>query len=612
MKGGEKRLVFLCILLFAASLDVFAERSHDAAVSDLYVRNSYNLFSEGKMGEAGKLLDLALEFEEENPDALYLAGLIAGRGQKGLREAVRLFEKACSSSEWDIFSRSDAWFALGRALLSLREASASLRAFSEAREAQSANPEFYLFFSRALAESGETREAVRFLRAAVKGFPNNSALKRLLAAYDPQYITELSRQYFEVGDPSVFDAGLLEEAVRFAPNPGLKGRLIDEYTKRFGESLAVSVEDLRNGSPPSEEALRRLVGLGLFKSQEFTVKLYASIEDESAKAVLISLFSGFSGVANLDENDDGIPEAFSVFKDGSLVSRTVDRDQDGVPEFSLQFSSGRLERAEIPNGIAILYSFYPFVRDISFSAGTLRSLTLAEREFSYPLVQLSPVPFIPPEITPPGAVAESRLAHLVQKGKEVSLSGFGSLDWEVLQDGILLEHTQLPVGAKIIRTLKDGTITRASISVDGDDEPEVFEDYRNGNLIARRWDADHDGVDEFITQYGSPVMNLWDVNMDGRTDIRSYKSGEYERYDYASALDGNFNLSLFIKERSIVFVEKSGRSIPVVVNDGIGWIGGGPVPGFVFPGREPSFVSAGDRLYYCFTMLGSSYVEVLK
>jgi tetratricopeptide (TPR) repeat protein len=231
MKGGEKRLVFLCILLFAASLDVFAERSHDAAVSDLYVRNSYNLFSEGKMGEAGKLLDLALEFEEENPDALYLAGLIAGRGQKGLREAVRLFEKACSSSEWDIFSRSDAWFALGRALLSLREASASLRAFSEAREAQSANPEFYLFFSRALAESGETREAVRSLRAAVKGFPNNSALKRLLAAYDPQYITELSRQYFEVGDPSVFDAGLLEEAVRFAPNPGLKRRLIDEYRR---------------------------------------------------------------------------------------------------------------------------------------------------------------------------------------------------------------------------------------------------------------------------------------------------------------------------------------------------------------------------------------------
>jgi len=614
MKGGKKRILSLCILLFAASICTAADRSHDAELSDLYVEKARILYGEYKYTEAERLLDIALEFEEKNPDALYLKGLISAQERGGRRDAVRLFQQALAEPQWNIFRREEASYSLGSVLLTLRQASQALKIFSDIRSAYAENPEFYLRYSRSQAESGDVKGAIRTLRSSIRTFEDSKSLRMLLVTYDPLYINELSVQYFDIGDSSVFDAELLAEVVQHAADPALKRRLIDAYHSAFGENLTVAVEDALLGGSQSKETLKRITDLGLFADQRLTLRLYEGLASEEAKKELVTLFSQFSGSALLDENDDGIPEAVSVFESGKLVTRNVDTDQDEKPEFSLSFVDGRLYTAQLPEGITLIYSYYPFVKEISFVEGApTRTLTLAARELSYPLVRLSPVPFFPPELTPPEALVQSKLEDLVQKGREVvEGTSLGSVDWTVFQDGMRRERTELPSGARVVRMYKDGLISWASLSVDDDDEPEVFEEYRNGNLITRRWDADHDGVDEYITRFGSPQVDLWDINADREPDIRRYLDNGYERYDYAQKLDGNFGVSLYVRDGVLSFVEKSGRRIPVVEDSGIRWIGGSPVAGFEFPSRVPSFVSRNEGLYFCFTLFGLSYTEVLK
>jgi hypothetical protein len=71
-------------------------------------------------------------------------------------------------------------------------------------------------------------------------------------------------------------------------------------------------------------------------------------------------------------------------------------------------------------------------------------------------------------------------------------------------------------------THRGGLATEGVRDIDADGLYEVAEGYRNGRLVAMAIDSDNDGLPEFYQELGSTPMREWDVNGDGRIDLREY------------------------------------------------------------------------------------------
>ncbi|MFW6213410.1 MAG: hypothetical protein ACOC8L_10975, partial [Spirochaetota bacterium] len=222
-----------------------------------------------------------------------------------------------------------------------------------------------------------------------------------------------------------------------------------------------------------------------------------------------------------------------VIEDGDVRAWHLDNDGDGLPELSLYFGGETPNRVVLPTpdgSTELEYDLYPFVERARVA------LHSGEEEY---LLQPRVVEFRVLETVPAGGASLSTLPELVyhdspspstlrQSAVRVDLIDSNGLIVErrfhASGDGVYLARDRNGDGRwDSLETSRGGVPSSRAIDVDYDGYFEVLEGFRDGRRLVRAVDEDDDGVPELFEREIGVSIREWDINEDGRIDVREFE-----------------------------------------------------------------------------------------
>jgi hypothetical protein len=329
-----------------------------------------------------------------------------------------------------------------------------------------------------------------------------------------------------------------------APDPAALQRALLRYARR----VTSDAERAR--------AVRRYIDLG--GEDPVVLALLAQFDLESAVALFdqwqgwrsLELLRdpGFEALATTESVSRSLSQASGVITetgvdgrwrerlivdDGRIVSWEVDRDGDGVQEIHLRFLGGApsslVARSEM-GVVEVGYGLYPFVEsaEVALHSG-METFVLRPRAVEVRV--LSTLPPQGPTLSSLPVLADvvlPSMATLRQSAVRVDL---------VDSDGVVVERRYHAGGDRVhlahdrngdgmwdtVEVSQGGVPQLRATDLDFDGYYEVLEGFRGGQRLARAIDENEDGVPELFEREIGVSVREWDINEDGRIDVREFE-----------------------------------------------------------------------------------------
>ncbi|MFW6313732.1 MAG: tetratricopeptide repeat protein [Spirochaetota bacterium] len=531
-----RRVAGVCLFLCCSALLV---AQTDSDISLLYVEAAEEALSGGDVGRAEQLMEIAREFAPRSSDVLYLSASIDSMDRDTTMRAIDRARSAVDNASWQRYTAMRGAVLLASLLNRTDrqpEAIAVLEATEEAPDtADGVLAEYYYELLRALHVTGRQADVDSLLALARDRFPDDPRYFKFVLegerSVSREHRLELER-LMEAADSdrweSPLNALLFEYAVR-APTEGERRWAVSTLEARewrdarLARAILPDEPDravswfLDNGGPAE---------LGVY------FELLGALDSENAERLRASA-SEFSGWSQRDTEGDGLWNERVRVEGGTVVLWQRDMDQDGTVELEVEFGpsepTGVVIRDEV-TAVRLGYSRYPFLEQGEIATELGREVfVLRPRSIRLDVMQ-------PLAAEGPGFDGESRVAGSVRRvGRQELIAAAIQTD-HVRADGTIAERIFNEAGTRS-RILRDesgngvwdhlmlndgGFVTSGLRDIDGDGYYEVAEAYRNGRLVAVAIDSDDNGIPEVFEQYDTHGAREWDLNEDGRIDVREF------------------------------------------------------------------------------------------
>jgi tetratricopeptide (TPR) repeat protein len=534
------------------------DNSADFRIARRYLQQARMLYGEGRYESAAELLEVSLEFFPDYSESAYLCARVYIREQETTWKAIDCLEAAVRSGTWTETEPLAGTAELIRLYVRtsrFQDARRLFEAIGETGLGGRSNPELSTLWASTLLGLGRSAEAQAFLSEAVRRFPRSPRVYILLAeVLSSRGNRGAARELLQRGISELPDEAELTYRLAVLESDTRRQReLIEAYFQVGGSDPAAALLAISGARAERDRFLDLFFRLGGNNRIGYLDRLLDSVSLQE-----ISERTGsYTGTRIRDQNRDGYYEQRYEYQEGILTRWVSDQDQNGVAEATVDFRNGIPSRVTLGNGdgsaqLEYRYSEYPYLDSVSLTSGTSRReylivpytlrrpafLSLSEEQFAL-------------QLQPRLRMGEDFIRQNAYQGIEYS------------DNGILPERrvrrTQLLEG-RIVRVDElpdsEGNFTRtlyyaASLPVegirdlDGDGNPEIREEFRNGRLWKITLDQDGDGVNEFEQILESGLKRMyWDYNGDGLYDSREFTSSDGTLvHGFSTALDGTYDLS---------------------------------------------------------------------
>jgi tetratricopeptide (TPR) repeat protein len=558
-----------------------------SGVGELYFRSAQDLYRAGKPAESTSLLRIALEYNPTNSDPHFLLGKILSRNQSTGAEAITQLETALNLDEFHSYLASDCAIELGNLYLQTKRYDRGValldrytgRTYVDAARYRQ-TPDRSLISGDGAEGARRNGQARALLVRGLELFPESAPLMHARMLLDPVPSLGTTSWLEQHGSDNPEYLSFLLDYIRRLTDGALRKQMLDLYFSHGGnaaEAWAFAAGQDKTDS----EALKGLIdagglppgttpGSGIDSASASAVQLLAArLTDPAAKKTLTGMVSGFSGNLGVDENGDGFFEQKLTYAHGVLVRWQQDENQDGIPERSARFSDGKIISlsTETDTGtMRIQYEQYPRVRSVEFASSTMKG-TAGDRVFYSVRPGRLEVPFFSKGYVLPaggaGVLDHISVGDFQQTVDEEQVMKISSqvVAWSggadsvsrvfFLRDGLpYLMARSNPRSGTVDEVVeyRDGEPIAGIRDLNGNGYFDESEFYAQGKVSYLAVDENQDGVPDFFQQITPQKSLAWDLNGDGRVDIKDMIIGaENVRRLFSTELNGRLNGSVDIK-----------------------------------------------------------------
>lgn len=524
-------------------------------LSAVYATQASSAIRAGEWATAQALIEVSLQFEPSNSDALYERGVVLDQHPSGIEGAITAFEAAVAAGKWENENPDVCRLRLAGLLYRTKRYAAAIAQLSAMSDRESA--QWLYLAERSEAAEGRTARAFSLLEGAIRAYPKDYRFVVDRVRFDRTYRELLARRFLTRSDIANFPASVLREVIVDTPNGELQDRLIAAYRAIYGSSLTVLAESLMDAKKAQVPLIDAFVTEGGLERGGIAEALYHGLRSPSAKEYLVAKAAAFGGASDWDTNRDGYVEQRVQYQAGRIVQLVIDERQDGVPEYLVQFRDSIPYEATIDqDGTAfhVVYGEYPFVGSVTYDANDIRTVyTMAPGSFALPLFASAEgatglLPRLPPSKKPtakstvsapaaaptlPAALLFPALATNLPK---ITPGLLAAHSYTIEEDNLALKRpVQLfRLGSDDVQTIEKewqkGSYRylveyrgREKVlglrDIDDDGKYEVTEHYRDGKLTEVSYDGDQKPKPEFWISFAGAYPTLsWDYNQDGVPD----------------------------------------------------------------------------------------------
>ena len=627
-------VLFFCVLvLVPVSAQDF--ETPDKPIGLLYLEEAYTLYQNGNTGENSgflSLLETALEFFPEQPDAFYMMGDVRSRNRGGIYTALELLRRAAVKEDgWYYFSPYDCRVVEAGLLLRVGRSEEGLQLLDSIRKEDYHRYEYYLYRALILEALKRNFDAELTLRRGLDFHPEEVELKKLLVEISPDYRSEIAAQFYDerLQPEGAEHLDLLEAVIIHIADGEKRQNLLDIYK---GAADTLTAELAAYNLFYSEE----LDPNSFFRTYErikisTILYIYRNLMEKEPEQVDFDPLKDYTGTVILDENRDGFFEESLEYRSGRVVKYLVDRNQDGLPEYHILFDESglpnRVSGENLDRRALFVFSKYPQVKEVTIeNAQGIKVYTIIPGDFTYPFfrIQTEKETDYPPRLLigeinkSLSPVSEELLRRRSTVIVERSSAG-EKVRWDRLENDVWQKTFYLPGGGSGTTMVVGREEVHTLIDSDADGKKETSLVYEDGKKVRKEIDANHNGVPEFILILEDTIAQ-WDINEDGIVDSREYEGEEGNLIrEYASNFDGVFDTKIVWKNRKIISVVRKGETLPVYrdpdysgLRGNVYWIGTMPTgPMDIENIPTEGIVHKNGTLLYVFSVYGNTYIEVL-
>ena len=535
------------------------EQSAEFRIARRYLQQARVLYGEGRYDSAAELLETSLEFFPDYSESAYLCAQVYLREQETTWKAIQCLEAAVRSDTWRETAALTGAEELARLYVRtgrFQDASRLFAAIGETGLGGRGSPELSALWAGTLIGLGRIGEAQSFLSEAVRRFPRSVPVYVLLAeVLSRRGNRSAAREVLQRGIGELpAEAELKYQAAVLETDARRRRGLIEAYYLVGGSDPAAALLAINGaGGEERERFIDLFFRLGGNRRIDYLDRLLELLPRQEIPAEIDS----YTGSRILDRNRDGYYEQRYEYQAGILSRWIADQDQDGVAEAVVELEDGIPSRVTLGNGqgevrLEYRYGEYPYLESAALSGGTARrQYLLVPYTVRRPAFRSLPGQQFALELQSGLSMGEESIRQNAYQGIEYSTHGTDSerrVRRTHLLEGRTVRVEELPDSA--------GNFTRtvfyaASLPVegirdlDGDGNPEIREQFRDGRLWKITLDQDGDGVNEFEQILESGLKRMyWDYNDDGLYDSREFAGADGTQLrSFSTALNGSYDLS---------------------------------------------------------------------
>jgi len=537
----KKILVFTC---FVFSVFLYAERSPDSKMAELYARYAWSAYRDQNWYEFNKLTDKGAEFDSENPDLLSFQAMSYFKDRKFRSAGEKLDAAFYNSRKTEYFSTHEILKTLAEIHYRLGEYEVLINLYNSVSEMNREDPDFLFFTSMAYYNSDRENDAVALAEEGVYRFQDQRFLI-LLTAWVP-----------DSGYPVILNEFLDKQGILY---PELMAQLIIQTNAEEG-CLSLQyrsrTKDYNSwyfasklSNPPSESIL---FSPGLNDQRIWPERVVRKVWEESSSGEKIT--NPFSSeILKIDQSGDGI-EDWTIRPDGNTYLWERDEDQDGKTDFNIRWTREQLpQHLEYygPDGtIRCYYYDYPNVEriEITGNSKTMREYLYLPGSYELPLIEEKGISWLNAL-----SLKNEDISIRLLSGESAHLNACYSLKDSIDQGDIKLFREYTVINGSIRRFREDsnfdGFFDRVvllnewqpyegfrDLNLDG--QFDLKEMYRAGRLIGMEIQGDHSRLEEYYDLWNRKQYQLWDFDQSSFYDAILIKNSDLTWNEYK--LDSNF------------------------------------------------------------------------
>ncbi|MDR2098329.1 MAG: hypothetical protein LBP37_07405 [Spirochaetaceae bacterium] len=367
------RLFFVCLCAAAANLAAAENEplsvnpndpddsaaSGEEAIAARYAEWAANAFGEKRLPQAEAFLLRAADYASVSSDLSYLLALVKKELLAPARETLAAARLALATGRWTLYSREDALYIEAWALVRLGRYNDALNALSELDENER-TAELRLLalcqlpgaanFETALGEALERYPhdpvfpRILFRRAAGRALPAARGRERELVDTALKRLPALLK----------VDGDLIIYAAPFMADRDEARRRLAAWRESGGAGREARIAALpiclETGVIGEDEAIDGLFAVSAVLPEfdrDTLLDVWKLLRTDEARDEFQRRLLAFSGVITVDGNGDGVVNARAEYRNGTLISYSLDNDQDGIDELLIVFESGWPVSAEL-------------------------------------------------------------------------------------------------------------------------------------------------------------------------------------------------------------------------------------------------------------------------
>jgi len=531
-----RRTVLVLLLILSASI---AEADHDSDISFLYSTEATGLYKNGNYNAARLCVHRALQFREDNSDALYIRGIIAQELGSPAAEAVDALMKAVNAGNWKTFSSIDGEKAAFRCYMEAGKYAEALKVLDAAFLGYTANTDLYYLYIQALEATGKTDDALKLARYASEKFEDDVRFKTALIRLDGSFKNRILED-IGAGRGDGYSLNLIEEALFSTSEPAVRRLITGYYLERGGDDLRVLIEDVRFRHTVSKDTLESLVEAGLFNDSKYLFTLHQYLQSSEARQTVRTLFDEYTGTMITGERNGvtvrsryrkGRPLQI-IAENGWNGDRVEVRFVDGTPHsFSV---------TEAGTQYKYLYGVYPYVKELEIMGRDDRMLYIMEHGVEMGILE-QPVPDYPIYYLKDDIRRRSGDEYIDRAERVVTMVGeeYMSDRTRTVDGGIIVRESIEHIMDRMT-ILQQGEPVRAAADMDMDGRYETTVEYTNGDVSRIFYDGNGNNINEYFYYPGEVPREEWDFDEDGQIETREYTMDGTRYLEYDDDGDGTF------------------------------------------------------------------------